>query len=396
MGEVVGLMSANQEGRLFGTVERRLFRVTAVLFVIVSLAVLIASVVWALSQVLSYFYNLVLPLFVAGILALVLYPVVEYLENRTRLSRIAATSIILMVFILIIVGAAYLLVPILSRQIAHFIDITPGILAGWQEYLSVRFPVVTRIAIESAQDGTLKEMVPDMEGTGRTLKYYAGVLVGLSLVPILLFFALLSGGRLRGQVEEILSVLSPRAQQNVMYGVDVFVKQVTGFFQGQLVIAVIMGAMLATGFTVIGLKGGILIGLVLGIFNIVPFLGTLVGLLIVLPLAYFQPDGSLQLLGLSLIVFAFVQVVESWVLTPKIMANRSGLHPALVVIAVFFWGIALGGVTGMILAVPLTAFMVAVWGQAKVVLSHSMTSDDDAVRIETQSGEVHDRTSIPE
>jgi predicted PurR-regulated permease PerM len=396
MGEVVGLMSANQEDRLFGTVERRLFRVTAVLFVIVSLAVLIASVVWALSQVLSYFYNLVLPLFVAGILALVLYPVVEYLENRTRLSRIAATSIILMVFILIIVGAAYLLVPILSRQIAHFIDITPGILAGWQEYLSVRFPVVTRIAIESAQDGTLKEMVPDMEGTGRTLKYYAGVLVGLSLVPILLFFALLSGGRLRGQVEEILSVLSPRAQQNVMYGVDVFVKQVTGFFQGQLVIAVIMGAMLATGFTVIGLKGGILIGLVLGIFNIVPFLGTLVGLLIVLPLAYFQPDGSLQLLGLSLIVFAFVQIVESWVLTPKIMANRSGLHPALVVIAVFFWGIALGGVTGMILAVPLTAFMVAVWGQAKAVLSHSMTSDDDAVRIETQSGEVHDRTSIPE
>jgi predicted PurR-regulated permease PerM len=112
-------------------------------------------------------------------------------------------------------------------------------------------------------------------------------------------------------------------------------------------------------------------------------LGTLVGLLIVLPLAYFQPEGGFQLLGLSLFVFVVVQLVESWLLTPKIMAIRSGLHPAIVVVSVFFWGTALGGIVGMILAVPVTAFLVAVWRQANDRLARTVVSDDDAVRIDT-------------
>jgi len=85
-------------------------------------------------------------------------------------------------------------------------------------------------------------------------------------------------------------------------------------------------------------------------------------------------------------VFTVVQLLESWLLTPKIMANRSGLHPALVVISVFFWGIALGGIIGMILAVPLTAFIVAVWSQAKAGLTRSMKSDHDAILVETTAG----------
>lgn len=379
-------MSANIEPPLFGAVERRLFRTTAVLFAIVALALLIGGVVWILGQTLSYFYNIILPLSVAGVLALVLYPVVDWLERRLRLSRLAATSILLLVFMALIGGAIFLLAPIVARQFVLFMELAPGIFAGWQEYLSGRFPTLTRMVMESAQDGKLKELVPDMEEPGRTFRSYAGVLVGLGFVPLLLFFALLSGNRLRAQAQEVLTVFSPRIRQNIMYCMDVFVRQVTGFFQGQLVIAMIMGTMLATGFTLIGLKGGMLVGLVLGLLNVVPFLGTIVGLLIVLPIAYFQPNGSLQLLAFSLLVFAVVQLVESWLLTPKIMANRSGLHPALVVISVFFWGIALGGIIGMILAVPLTAFFVAVWSQAKASLTRSMKPNHAAIQIETPSG----------
>lgn len=379
-------MSAELEPRLFGTVERRLFRATAVLFAIVVFAGLIAGVVWILGQALAFFYNLIMPLCVAGILALVLNPVVDHLEQRGRMPRIAATSIIVLLFLAIIVGAIVMVMPTLVRQVGQFTEIAPGILAGWQEYLSNRFPGVTRMVMESAQDGEIKDLVPDLEGTGKKVRSYAGVLVGLSFVPLMLFFTLLSGGRLRGQTMAVISVFSASTQQKIMYFIDVFLAQVTGFFQGQLVIAVIMGTLFAIGFTLIGLNGGILIGLVLGLLNIVPFLGTLIGLLIVLPLAYFQPTGGFQLLGLSLLVFTVVQLVESWLLTPRIMANRSGLHPALVVISVFFWGTALGGITGMILAVPLTAFLVAVWSQAKAGLTRSMTSDHDADRIEIFTG----------
>jgi predicted PurR-regulated permease PerM len=372
--------------RLFGAVERRLFRATAVLFAIVALVLLVALIVWVLAGTLSYFYKLVLPLSVAGILALVLYPVVDFLETRLQLHRAAATGLILMLFMALIAGAAILLVPTLIRQISHFSDIAPGIISSWQDYLSTRFPGTFKTVMANVEEGSLKDIVPDMERPGIALKSYAGVLAGLGFVPLFLFFALVSGGRLRTQIKGFLAVFSPATQRNTVYFIDVFTGHLTGFFQGQLVIAAIMGAMFATGFTVIGLKGGILVGLVLGLLNIVPFLGTLVGLLIVLPMAYLQPAGGLNLVGLALLVFTFVQLVESWLLTPRIMANRSGLHPALVVISVFFWGTVLDGIIGMILAVPLTAFLVAVWVQAKASLTRGMMSDDDISRIAIPAG----------
>ncbi len=382
-------MSAIPETRLFGAVERRLFKTTAVLFAIVALASLIAGVIWILGITLAFFYNLVMPLSVAGILALVLYPVVDYLEQRSSMSRLTATTAVVVLFFAIFFGVIILVVPAVIREIVLFAEAAPAILARWEENLTEQFPGVARLITESAQAGDIKEVMPNLQSTGESVRSFAGVLAGLSFVPLIVFFALLSGGRLHARITGVLSVFSSKTQKNVMYFIDVFLSQVTGFFQGQLVIAMIMGAMYAAGFSLIGLDGGIVIGLVLGLLNIVPFLGTLVGLLIVSPLAYMQPSGGFQLLGLSLLIFSIVQLVESWLLTPKIMADRSGLHPALVVISVFFWGTAFGGITGMILAVPLTAFLIAVWKQVKASLTRSLISDHDTGRIETPSGEVH-------
>ena len=86
---------------------------------------------------------------------------------------------------------------------------------------------------------------------------------------------------------------------------------------------------------------------------------------IALPLAFFQPGGGWQLLGLVLLVKIIVQCVESWFLTPKIMGHHTGLHPVAIIFAVFFWGTAFGGILGMLLAVPLTAFFVTAWRFAK-------------------------------
>jgi predicted PurR-regulated permease PerM len=64
-------------------------------------------------------------------------------------------------------------------------------------------------------------------------------------------------------------------------------------------------------------------------------------------------------------VEATVQIVESWILTPKIMGDRTGLHPVAIIVAIFFWGTAFHGVLGMLLAIPLTAFFVTAWRLAK-------------------------------
>lgn len=367
------------EQRLFNTVELRLFRYTAVVLSLVALTALIGIIVWSFGRVLSVFYNLLLPLALAGILALVLYPAVGSLQRWLRLPRVLAIVLVLVVFFVAIGGLIFLLVPTLVRQAVQLMTVLPDILAHWQERFSSHFPELSAMIssrMENGDGNESKPVLPGLEDPGKIIMSYLGLLAGIGFVPFLLFFALLSGGLLRGKASELLSVFHKTTQQKVLYFMDVFVGYITAFFQGQLIIAVCMGTLYALGFTLIGLKFGVLVGLVLGLLNIVPFLGTLIGLLVVLPMAYLQPEGGIQLLLMTGMVFAAVQLIESWLLTPRIMANHSGLHPALVVISLFFWGTALGGIIGMVLAVPLTAFFVAIWSEIKASLKRSLSSRD--------------------
>jgi predicted PurR-regulated permease PerM len=365
--------------RLFNATELRLFRYTALLFSVVALIALIVIIAWSLGWILNTFYNLLLSLSLAGILALVLHPVVEFLERRLRLPHLLAVMVVLVVFFVGIGGLIFLLVPTVVGQVIQLMTVLPETLARWEEHFTYYYPELSSMIssrMENSGGEKSESVVPGLEKPGETIMSYVGLLVAISFVPLFLFFALLSGNLLRGQVSELLSVFHKRIQQKVLYFMDVFVEYVTAFFQGQLIIAVCMGTLYAMSFTLIGLKFGVLVGLVLGLLNIVPFLGTLIGLLVVLPMAYLQPEGGIELLALAGLVFAAVQLVESWLLTPKIMANRSGLHPALVVISLFFWGTVLGGVIGMVLAVPLTAFFVATWSEIKASLQHTLGNRD--------------------
>lgn len=67
----------------------------------------------------------------------------------------------------------------------------------------------------------------------------------------------------------------------------------------------------------------------------------------------------------AIAVFVVVQIIEGYVLTPTIMGNRTGLHFMAIIVAIFFWGVALGGILGMIMAIPLTAFLVSFWHLAR-------------------------------
>jgi predicted PurR-regulated permease PerM len=362
--------------RLFNVVELRLFRFTAVLLSLVALTALVGIVVWALGWVLGTFENLVTSLCVSGILALVLYPVVRFLEIRLHMPHLLAIILLLLCFFVGIGGLVLLIVPTLVNQAVELMTVVPEKLASGQEYFSIYFPDLTAMISSSMESSGEEKSAPALEQPGKTVMSYLGMLAGLSFVPLFLFFALLSGDLLRGQATELLSVFNEATRQKVMYFTDVFLGYVTAFFQGQLLIAMCMGVLYALSFYLIGLEFSIIAGFVLGLLNIVPFLGSVIGLVVILPIAYLQPGGGVDLLLMAAASFALVQLVESMFLTPKIMANRSGLHPALVIISLFFWGTVFGGIIGMILAVPLTAFFVAIWGEIKDSLKHALDNRD--------------------
>jgi predicted PurR-regulated permease PerM len=136
-------------------------------------------------------------------------------------------------------------------------------------------------------------------------------------------------------------------------------------FRGQLVIALLQGVLFALGFALVGLQYGVVQGLLMGVLNLVPYLGSMLGLMITIPVAYLQEGGGLGQVALTLLVFGAVQLIEGYLLTPKIMGDRTGLHPLAIIVAIFFWGTALDGIAGMVLAIPLTAFFVVFWRLAK-------------------------------
>jgi predicted PurR-regulated permease PerM len=145
-----------------------------------------------------------------------------------------------------------------------------------------------------------------------------------------------------------------------------FVGILVAFFRGQLLIGLFMGVGYAIGFQISGLKFGLALGLLFGLLNVVPYLGSIIGIATAILIACLQPAGIAEtgewgiLIGCG-ITFGVVQVVESYLLTPRIMGRQTGLHPVVIIVAIFFWGTALGGILGMIFGIPLTAFIIIAW-----------------------------------
>jgi predicted PurR-regulated permease PerM len=369
-----------REPRLLTPGQRRLVGFALGLFALVTSITLCVGVFIVLSFLVGHFSGVLWPLAVAGIMALIMRPVVEILERKMQLKRLSAVITLYAAFVLVVAGAVLLVTPPLVEQVLAFITYVPEFWQNAIDYVQQHYPQWIELARKQLENDTIKRAVdglfneakeltahavPSLKSAGHGVMGIFGFVTHLAVVPIYLFFFLLSSGEPTRNLDKQLPFLKPNVRDDVVFLVREFISIIVSFFRGQLVIGLIMGALLAVGFTVIGLKFGLIIGLLLGILNIVPYLGTIIGLSIALPLALLQPNGGMPLVGLVLMVFVIVQNIEGWYLTPKIMSDRTGLHPVAIIVSIFFWGTALNGILGMVLAIPLTAFFVTAWRLVK-------------------------------
>lgn len=347
----------------------------------------LAIILWLLGQSFSlfadfigHFSSVLWPITTAGVAALVLRPAVTLLEERLKLSRVASVVILYSLVALAFGGFLLLIIPAVVEQLLDFIAFVPIVWERANEYVLAHYPAWIEVAQRHAENETVKTIltsltgeiklllggaVPSLKAAGLGALGVFGFAASLAIVPIYLFFFLLSRRDPTGSLETQLTFLQGEVRKDVVFLVQNFIEIVVSFFRGQLLIGLIMGILLTLGFWAVGLKFALVLGLTLGILNIIPYLGTIVGLSVTLPLAFFQTEGGWVLLALTLAVFILVQNIEGWFLTPKIMGERTGLHPVVIIFAVFFWGAAFNGILGMILAIPLTAFFVTAWRLAR-------------------------------
>ncbi|MDX8480443.1 AI-2E family transporter [Mesorhizobium sp. VK24D] len=320
---------------------------------------LIVAVLLALF--LYVFSGILLP-FVAGmVLAYFLDPVADWLQ-RLGLSRLMATVVILIAFIVVVVLAFVILVPVLATQMADFARKLPEYLTRLQSLITSFDPkwLEQRFGVNAA---SLRDGLNSLLTTGFGLLttvftsiWSSGValvsVVSLFVVtPVVAFYMLLDWDRMVAEVDSWV----PRDYVETVRMLAREINTATaGFVRGQGTLCLVLGAMYATGLTLTGLNFAILIGFFAGLISFIPYVGSLTGLVLAVGVAFVQfwPDWTMVVLVAG--VFFVGQFIEGNILQPRLVGKSVGLHPVWLMFALFAFG-ALFGFVGLLIAVPASA-----------------------------------------
>ena len=313
--------------------------------------------------VLYVFRTILLPFLAGMALAYFLDPVADWFE-RKGFSRLSATLIILVSFLLLFTASLLGVIPVLVEQTAQFIERLPDYVARLQAVFLAsedswlrRFIGEPSVAIEEnlrtvlAQGaGFLSTLLASIWSGGRAL---VDVLSLFVITPVVAFYMLLDWDRMVSKIDALLPRDHVGTVRQIAHDVD---RAVAGFVRGQGTVCVLLGVFYAIGLSIIGLNFGLLIGLVAGLISFIPFVGSIVGLVISVGVAIVQfwPDGEFIRLALTAAIFFAGQFLEGNILQPKLVGDRIGLHPVWLMFALFAFGL-LFGFTGLLIAVPASA-----------------------------------------
>jgi predicted PurR-regulated permease PerM len=191
----------------------------------------------------------------------------------------------------------------------------------------------------------------DQLGNVRT---WAEFLLGFFVAPVCLFYFLLEKPRIQRRWTDYLPIHESKAKDELVFVLNAINDCMIVFFRGQVLVAACVGILLTIGYLIMGLHYAVLLGVVAATLGIVPYLGTIITLALALSVAAVQfGDWTHPLLVLG--IAAGVKVFEDFVISPKIMGDRAGLHPLTIIIAVMVGTTVLGGILGALLSIPLTA-----------------------------------------
>lgn len=307
------------------------------------------------------FSSILLPFLAGMALAYFLDPVADRLE-RLGLNRLMATIAILVAFVVVLALSLMIIVPLVFTQAAEFIEKMPGYITKLQAFLTdsqtTLFPdwLAGQMATIKQNSAKLLEQGASFLGSLFQQIWNSGmallnILSLFVITPVVAFYLLLDWDRMVDRVDSWI----PRDYVEVVRQIARDMNaSIAGFVRGQGSLCVILGLYYAIGLTLVGLNFGLLIGLFAGMISFIPYVGSLVGLVLALGVALVQfwPDYIWILLVLA--VFFSGQFLEGNILQPKLVGRSVGLHPVWLMFALLAFG-ALFGFVGLLVAVPAAA-----------------------------------------
>lgn len=348
-----------------------------------AVSLLIVGILWAARPVL-------LPFILGLVLAYLLLPAVGWLERhmpaRLRSWNIARPlSIILayVTFVLLVAALIALLTPAIASQVASFVERMPefsdrlealardglawyqqNIPEDWQQQIESNLSDIGQGALTRVQDGVVT--------MARTVFSSLNFLIGLVIIPFWLFYILQDESRVKSGV---MQALHPDLREDVLSLGTLIDDVLSAYVRGQLLLCLFVGVLATLALTIIGVPSALVLGLIAGIFevlpNIGPYLGAIPAILVALA------TNPFSAIWVALAFFA-IQMIENLLLVPRISGKSVQLHPALVMMVLVIGG-QLAGFWGMLIAVPLTAIIRDVFLYLYLRLLDEPLSPQDAV-----------------
>lgn len=306
------------------------------------------------------FKAILLPFVLGLAIAYLLNPAVNGLR-RLKIGRGPAALIILFSFVIVIAAFFAVVLPVVYNELAGLSQALPGYaekLWALVEPFSTR--VQSTLGIQGGDD--LKAMIGDNAGAGIDVakRFAIGVAAGgLALLdilsvavitPVVAYFMMKEWNNIAAWLEDLMPKDNKKTIMDLLKQIDT---KLSGFVRGQITVAVVLGIAYAIALSIAGLNYGVLIGLGAGLLSIIPMVGSTVGLLVSVAVAWFQ-TGEWTFVAIIAAIFIIGQLIEGNFLTPKLVGDSVGLHPLWVFFALLAGG-SLFGIVGMLLAVPVAA-----------------------------------------
>lgn len=323
------------------------------LLIVLSALILIGVFFCAISSIL-------LPFVLAFVLAYFLNPLVNKLIRR-KWPRGLAVGTVVSAFCVFIVTLFLILIPILQTQILSFIVKLPTITTYVWEKIKVVFSY-TQHKISSEQMGQLSDAVSQTAfdalnsvAVGILNVISGGVAVFnvvslLLITPVVLFYILKDWNDVSKNIKGLVPPKYKADTTSIWREINV---KLAGFIRGQVSVCLALAVFYGVGLSIVGLDLGILIGILSGILSFIPYFGFLSGVVLSVLVAISQGATWGLWIGLA-VIFVLGQILESYVLTPKLVGENVGLHPVWIIFSLLAGGVLLGFI-GVLIAVPVAA-----------------------------------------
>ena len=329
----------------------------------------IALLVLGVLFTVNYLSKVLLPFFVAWLLAYLLYPIVKFVQEKCHVPTRALSIIVTMIVVIAVAALIiYLIIPPMIAQIGKLSQLitqyvqqqtnTSDLSQLIKEWITEHREQIEKVLKSSDMTEALKAAVPQLFNVvGHTANIIISI-VGSMITLLYMFFILLDYEYL---TDNWIRIFPQKARPFWSALAGDVEKALNSYIRGHGLVALCMGILFCIGFTIIDFPMAIGLGILIGIMDLVPYLHTF-ALIPTAFLALLKAADTGQnfwiILASAVAIFIIVQIIIDMIITPKIMGKAMGLNPAILLLSLSVWG-ALLGFIGLIIALPLTTIIIA-------------------------------------